>query len=101
MKKDYYEILGVSKNATAAEIKKAYRKKALEYHPDKNPGDKEAEEKFKEAAQAYEVLGDEQKRAQYDQYGHAAFEGGGGGLEASAEATLVPTELKGETCVSA
>ena len=80
MKKDYYEILGVSKNATAAEIKKAYRKKALEYHPDKNPGDKEAEEKFKEAAQAYEVLGDEQKRAQYDQYGHAAFEGGGGGF---------------------
>jgi len=79
MKKDYYEILGVSKNATAAEIKKAYRKKALEYHPDKNPGDKEAEEKFKEAAQAYEILGDEQKRAQYDQYGHAAFEGGAGG----------------------
>ena len=79
MKKDYYEILGVSKNATAAEIKKAYRKKALEYHPDKNPGDKEAEEKFKEAAQAYEILSDEQKRAQYDQYGHAAFEGGAGG----------------------
>ena len=74
MKKDYYEILGVSKNATAAEIKKAYRKKALEYHPDKNPGDKEAEEKFKEAAQAYEVLGDEQKRAQYDQYGHASYD---------------------------
>ena len=79
MKKDYYEILGVSKTATAAEIKKAYRKKALEYHPDKNPGDKEAEEKFKEAAQAYEILSDEQKRAQYDQFGHAAFEGGGGG----------------------
>ena len=69
MKKDYYEILGVSKTATAAEIKKAYRKKALEYHPDKNPGDKEAEEKFKEAAQAYEILSDEQKRAQYDQFG--------------------------------
>ena len=75
MKKDYYEILGVSKTATVAEIKKAYRKKALEYHPDKNPGDKEAEEKFKEAAQAYEILSDEQKRAQYDQFGHAAFEG--------------------------
>ena len=85
MKKDYYEIVGVSKTATVAEIKKAYRKKALEYHPDKNPGDKEAEEKFKEAAQAYEILSDEQKRAQYDQFGHAAFEGGGGGGYSSME----------------
>ena len=76
---EYYERLGVDKNASQDEIKKAYRKKALEYHPDKNPGDKEAEEKFKEAAQAYEILSDEQKRAQYDQYGHAAFEGGAGG----------------------
>ena len=78
MKKDYYEILGVSKTATAAEIKKAYRKKALEYHPDKNPGDKESEEKFKEAAQDYEILSDEQKRAHYDLFGHAAYESSGG-----------------------
>lgn len=79
MKKDFYEILGVSKNATESEIKKAYRKKAIEFHPDKNPGDKQAEENFKLAAEAYEVLSDAQKRARYDQYGHAAFEGGGGG----------------------
>ncbi|RXG12309.1 molecular chaperone DnaJ [Leeuwenhoekiella aestuarii] len=79
MKEDYYDILGLSKNATAAEIKKAYRKKAIKYHPDKNPGDSEAEELFKKAAEAYEVLGDENKRARYDQYGHQAFEGGGFG----------------------
>ena len=78
-KRDYYEVLGVSKTATADEIKKAYRKKAIQYHPDKNPGDKEAEEKFKEAAEAYDVLSDEQKRQRYDQYGHAAFSGAGGG----------------------
>lgn len=78
MKKDYYEILGIDKGADAAAIKKAYRKKAIEFHPDKNPGDKEAEEKFKEAAEAYEVLSDADKKARYDQYGHAAFEGGGG-----------------------
>ena len=83
MKEDYYEILGVSKNATAAEIKKAYRKKAIEFHPDKNPDDKVAEANFKKAAEAYEILGNQEKRVKYDQYGHAAFEGGqgfGGGM---------------------
>ena len=79
MKKDFYEILGISKSASETEIKKAYRKKAIEFHPDKNPGDKQAEEKFKEAAEAYEVLSDPQKKAKYDQYGHQAFDGGGGG----------------------
>lgn len=74
-KRDYYEVLGVDKNASADEIKKAYRKKAIQYHPDKNPGDKEAEEKFKEAAEAYEVLSDPQKRQRYDQFG---FQGVGG-----------------------
>ena len=78
MKKDFYDILGVSKNADTAAIKKAYRKKAIEFHPDKNPGDKAAEEKFKEAAEAYEVLGDPEKKAKYDQYGHQAFDGSGG-----------------------
>ncbi|WP_405292269.1 molecular chaperone DnaJ [Algibacter sp. Ld11] len=78
-KRDYYEILGISKGATAAEIKKAYRKKAIEFHPDKNPDDKSAEGKFKEAAEAYEVLSDDNKKARYDQFGHQAFENGGGG----------------------
>ncbi len=79
MKEDYYEILGVSKSASAAEIKKAYRKQAIKYHPDKNPGDEKAEEMFKKSAEAYEVLGNEEKRSKYDRFGHSAFEGGFGG----------------------
>ena len=78
MKKDFYEILGITKSASEAEIKKAYRKKAIEFHPDKNPGNATAEENFKKAAEAYEVLSDSQKKAKYDQYGHQAFEGNGG-----------------------
>lgn len=77
-KRDYYEVLGVEKNANADEIKKAYRKAAIKYHPDKNPGDKEAEEKFKEAAEAYDVLSNEEKRARYDRFGHAGMSGAGG-----------------------
>ena len=76
-KRDYYEVLGVSKGASADEIKKAYRKLAVKYHPDKNPGDKEAEEKFKEAAEAYSVLSDADKKAKYDQFGHAGVDGAG------------------------
>ena len=78
-KRDYYEVLGVGKDASAADIKKAYRKLAIQYHPDKNPGDKQAEEKFKEAAEAYSVLSDPDKKARYDQYGHAGLGGAAGG----------------------
>ena len=78
-KRDYYEVLGVSKDADDATLKKAYRKVAKKYHPDVNPGDAEAEKKFKEASEAYAVLSDPDKRRQYDQFGHAAFEGGAGG----------------------
>ena len=77
-KRDYYEVLGVSKGASEAEIKKAYRQMAIKYHPDKNPGDKEAEDKFKEAAEAYEVLSDANKKARYDQFGHQGVGGAGG-----------------------
>jgi molecular chaperone DnaJ len=77
-KRDYYEVLEVTKDSTADEIKKAYRKKAIQYHPDKNPGDKEAEEKFKEAAEAYDVLSNPEKRARYDQFGHAGMSGAAG-----------------------
>lgn len=78
-KRDYYEILGIAKNASADEIKKSYRKVAMQYHPDRNPGDHEAEEKFKEAAEAYEVLSDANKKVQYDRYGHAGMGGAAGG----------------------
>jgi len=80
MKRDYYEILGVDKNADEGTIKKAYRKVAMQYHPDRNPGDKAAEDKFKEAAEAYEILSDANKKARYDRYGHAGVENMGGGF---------------------
>jgi molecular chaperone DnaJ len=84
-KRDYYEVLGVARGASEDEIKKAYRKVAMQYHPDRNPGDKESEAKFKEATEAYEVLRDPQKRARYDQFGHAATAGAGGGPGMGAE----------------
>ena len=80
MKRDYYEILSIQKSATGDEIKKAYRKVAMQFHPDRNPGDKAAEEKFKEAAEAYEVLSDADRKAQYDRFGHAGLKGNGGGF---------------------
>ena len=77
-KQDYYQTLGAARDATADDLKKAYRKLAMQYHPDRNPGDDAAEAKFKEVSEAYDVLKDEQKRAAYDRFGHAAFENGGG-----------------------
>jgi len=87
-KRDYYEILSVSKTASGEEIKKAYRKVAMQYHPDRNPNNKEAEEKFKEAAEAYEVLSDADKKAKYDRYGHAAFAPGSGGFSGSTNVNM-------------
>ena len=78
-KRDYYDVLGVNKSASPEELKSAYRKLAVKYHPDKNPGDKAAEDKFKEASEAYGVLSDKSKKENYDNFGHAAFENGGGG----------------------
>src|SRR5436305_5136705 len=77
-KQDFYELLGCARGASAEDLKKAYRKLAMQHHPDRNPGDKAAEHKFKEISEAYDVLKDEQKRAAYDRFGHAAFEQGGG-----------------------
>ena len=82
--RDYYEVLGVDRSASEDEIKKAYRKLAMRYHPDHNPGDAEAEQKFKEAAEAYDVLRDAEKRARYDRFGHAGLQGGAGGVGGAA-----------------
>ena len=92
-KRDYYEVLGVEKNASADEIKKAYRKKAIQYHPDRNPGDKEAEEKFKEAAEAYDVLSNPEKRARYDQFGHAGMSGAARGSDLRVKVKLTLKEI--------
>src|SRR5580692_2393728 len=84
-KKDFYELLGLQKNASAEDIKRAYRKLAMQFHPDRNPGDSVAEQKFKDLSHAYDILKDDQKRAAYDRFGHAAFENGAGGGRPGAE----------------
>ena len=96
-KRDYYEVLGVDKSATPEEIKKAYRKKAIQYHPDKNPGDKVAEEKFKEAAEAYDVLSNPDKRSRYDQFGHNMGPQGFGGRTTALAVNIeyYPTHIAG------
>lgn len=106
-KRDYYEVLGVSKTASDSELKSAYRKLAKKYHPDVNPGDKEAEAKFKEATEAYSVLSDAEKRRQYDQFGHAAFEQGGGGaggfggFDSTVQTWEISSGIFSEICLAA
>src|SRR5207244_6161120 len=98
-KRDYYEILGVQRTATDAEMKASYRKLAMKWHPDRNPGDKDCEHHFKEINEAYDVLKDEQKRAAYDRFGHAAFEhGGGGGRTASVRTSRRASRISSKTC---
>ena len=99
-KRDYYEVLGVEKTASVEEIKKAYRKKAIQYHPDKNPGDKQAEENFKEAAEAYDVLSDPQKRQRYDQFGHAGVGGASRAVALAEECLWMIFSLSLETSLA-
>ena len=95
-KRDYYEVLGVSREATQDDVKKAYRQAALRYHPDRNPGDKESEEKFKEATEAYQILADANSRAKYDRFGHSAFEGSFGGFEGFTDFTSFAEDIFGD-----